>query len=217
MLKRLYCYATLTMMLPTHALVGVALALPFAVYAPDFAGIALVSGLFGGVFPDLDLYVGHRKTLHYPIYYPVLGAVAIPMSVLVPTALTIAVTVCVVSAAAHSAMDVLGGGLELRPWEATSDRAVYDHLHGRWIAPRRWIRYDGSPEDLLLSVSLAGPLLVVLDGVFSGVVVTAVIVSTVYAALRRSLPGVAELLVEGVVDTPFSDRVLEYVPARYID
>lgn len=57
------------MMLPTHAVVGLALATPLAVLAPEFAMVALTDGLLGGILPDLDLYVGHRRSLHYPTGY----------------------------------------------------------------------------------------------------------------------------------------------------
>ena len=151
------------MMLPTHVLVGLALALPVAVAVPEHADIALTAGLLGGLIPDLDMYIGHRKTLHYPVYYSALAAVAAPVAALVPTTATIAAAMGLLGAAAHSVMDVFGGGLELRPWEATSSRAVYNHHHDRWLAPRRWIRYDGAPEDLVLSVVVAVPLLFALE------------------------------------------------------
>lgn len=200
------------MMLPTHALAGMALALPVAAVAPEAAGIALVAGLLGGVFPDLDLYVGHRRTLHFPVYYSLLAAVAVPLAVASPTTLTLAVAAWALAAATHCLADVFGGGLELRPWQATADRAVYDHFNGRWIAPKRWIRYDGAPEDLALSLALAATLWGTVDGPLRTVVAAALVVAVVYAAVRRVLPTVAERLV-GVLPT----RLVGYLPARYLD
>ncbi|PGF17872.1 hypothetical protein CP556_18360 [Natrinema sp. CBA1119] len=199
------------MMLPTHALVGLALALPLVILAPEFAGVALTAGLLGGILPDLDMYIGHRKTLHYPVYYSVLGVAVAPFAVLLPTAATIAATFLLLSAAVHSVMDIFGGGLELRPWEATSSRAVYNHRRGRWLAPRRWVRYDGAPEDLLLSLGIAVPLLIALDGVLRLIVGAALVVAVVYTAVRRLLPTIAEVL---VVQT-LPDRFLVLLPARY--
>ena len=204
------CLIEDTMMLPTHALAGMVLALPLIAVAPEFAAVALVAGLFGGVFPDLDMYTGHRKTLHYPVYYSVLAAIAITVALFVPTTGSVAAAFFLLGAAVHSVSDVFGGGLELRPWEGTSDRAVYDHYHGRWIAPRRWVRYDGSPEDLLLSMTLALPLLVALDGILQAIVIAALVVGAVYAAVRRVLPVLAVVLVE-LVPKP----ILAYVPRRY--
>lgn len=203
-------------MLPTHALGGMALALLVSLVAPAFAGVALVAGLLGGIFPDLDMYVGHRKTLHYPTYYPLLAGVATPVMFLFPSAATVGVGVFLLAAAAHSVSDIFGGGLELRPWEATSDRAVYDHYQDRWHTPRHWVHYDGSPGDLLLSVGLAVPLLLTVDGVLRWVVAGTVTVAVVYAALRRVLPTVAERFLD-VVSPVLSDRALAYVPARYVE
>ncbi|WP_277556144.1 metal-dependent hydrolase [Halobaculum limi] len=200
------------MMLPTHALAGMALALPVAAVAPEATGIALVAGLVGGVFPDLDLYVGHRRTLHFPVYYTLLAAIAVPLAFVSPTTLTIVVAAWALAAAAHCLADVFGGGLELRPWEATADRAVYDHFNGRWIAPKRWVRYDGAPEDLAASLVLAAALWGPVDGPLRTVVAAALVVAVVYAALRRVLPTVAERLV-GVLPA----HLVGYLPARYLE
>ncbi|MFA9417521.1 metal-dependent hydrolase [Natrinema sp. HArc-T2] len=204
------------MMLPTHVLVGLALALPVAVAAPEHADITLTAGLLGGLIPDLDMYIGHRKTLHYPVYYSALAAVAAPVAVIVPTTLTIAAAIGLLGAAAHSVMDVFGGGLELRPWEATSSRAVYNHYHDRWLAPRRWIRYDGAPEDLVLSIAVAGPLLFALEGTLRVIVGAAVVVAIVYTAVRRLLPAIAEVLIAGYLLQAIPDHMLARLPARYI-
>ena len=203
-------------MLPTHVLVGLALALPVAVAAPEHATVALTAGLLGGLIPDLDMYIGHRKTLHYPVYYSALAAVAAPVAVVVPTTATIAAAMALLGAAAHSMMDVFGGGLELRPWEATSSRAVYNHYHDRWLAPRRWIRYDGAPEDLLLSIAVAGPLLFALEGTLRVIVGAAVVVAVVYTAVRRLLPAIAEVLIAGYLLPAIPDQMLARLPARYI-
>ncbi|MFB6160089.1 MAG: metal-dependent hydrolase [Haloferacaceae archaeon] len=203
------------MMLPTHVLVGMALALPFAAATPEFAGVALVAGAVGGAVPDFDMYAGHRRTLHYPVYYAALGVPAVGAAALVPTAGTTAAAVALLAAAVHSASDALGGGLELRPWEATSDRAVYDHWRGRWLAPRRVVRYDGAPEDLLLAVAVAVPLLLALGGVRRWTVFGILAVATAYAAVRRVLPDVAEWLLDGPLVRRLPDGLLARVPPRY--
>ncbi|MFW5935230.1 MAG: metal-dependent hydrolase [Halolamina sp.] len=205
------------MMLPTHALFGMLLALPVAVLAPEYGVVALGAGLAGGILPDLDLYVGHRKTLHYPVGYSLLAVAAAAGAVLTPTAGIVGAALLFAAAASHSLVDVLGGGLELRPWEATSERAVYDHYRGRWIAPRRWVRYDGAPEDLLLSVGLAVPLWLHVGSPFRPVVLAALGVGTVYAASRRVLPRVAHLLATEVLPGRVSPSLLARVPDRYRD
>ena len=183
------------MMATTHALFGAVLALGAAWYAPDFAGVAVAAAFAGGIFPDLDLYAGHRKTLHFPVYYSAAALLALVFAVLLPSTPTVVLASFLLAAAAHSAMDVLGGGLELKPWLGRSDRAVYDHYRGRWLPPRRWIRYDGAPEDLLLALSLGALSLSAVDGPMALAVAGAMVVSTVYAAFRKPLVRLAEWLV----------------------
>lgn len=202
-------------MLPTHAIAGMVLALPVAYARPEFAAVALVAGFVGGAMPDLDLYAGHRKTLHYPVYGPPLAAAALLVAAWQPTAATVGVAVALAAAALHSLADVLGGGLELRPWEATSERAVYDHHRRRWLAPRRWVRYDGSPRDLLLAVALAAPLLVTLDAPLRVLVFATLAVAAGYTAVRRVLPGLAVFVVDRLLAPVAPGRAFAYVPARY--
>ncbi|MFC7078835.1 metal-dependent hydrolase [Halorussus caseinilyticus] len=183
------------MMATTHALFGVVLASAAVGVAPEFAPVALVAGVVGSVFPDLHLYAGHRRTLHYPVYYAVAAVPAVALAVALPGAATVAFAVFLAGAAAHSLMDVLGGGLELKPWQARSERAVYDHFNGRWVPPRRWVRYDGAPEDLLVAVAFGAPALVAYDGPVRTFVGAVLLVSTGYALARKHLAALVERLV----------------------
>jgi hypothetical protein len=192
-----------------------AAALPFALAVPELGAVALLAGFVGGAIPDLDLYAGHRKSLHYPVYYPALAVLTLAFMLVSPTAVTAGTAFLLVGAALHSVMDLLGGGLELQPWAATSDRAVYDHFHDRWLPPRRVIPYDGSVEDLLLAGGLGIPLVVLVSGEIRWLVAIAVLVATVYTAVRRQLPAVAVWLLESVLDDRLPDRVLAMVPDRY--
>jgi hypothetical protein len=203
-------FVTNTMMLPTHALVGMIIALPVALSAPELSAVALAAGLLGGVFPDLDMYVGHRKTLHFPVYYSVLAAITTGLALFAGTPIAIAAALFLLGAAAHCVADVYGGGLELHPWEATSERAVYDHYRGRWIAPRRLIGYDGSPADLGLAIGAAVPLLVAVEGPFRLIVFGAVTVGVVYTTLRRILPTLAIRLA-----AILPSSAMAYLPRRY--
>ncbi|OLZ42116.1 hypothetical protein A6E15_14570 [Natrinema saccharevitans] len=198
-------------MATTHALLGLALALPLVAVAPDLAPAAFLAGLVGGVAPDLDLYTGHRKTLHYPVYGSVATVPAVVLAALVPTPLTVAIAVGLAAAALHAVADAAGSGLELRPWQGTSERAVYSHYHGRWVRPRRWVRYDGAPEDLGVAGVVAVPLVALGDGPVTALAVGLVAVSAVYVLLRKPLATVAERLVAAL---PASVR--PYVPARYL-
>ena len=197
-------------MLPTHALVGMAVSLPVAAVVPELAPAALLGGFVGGVLPDLDLYAGHRRTLHFPTLYPIAALPASLLALVRPGPVTVAVAFVLVGAAAHCRMDIYGGGLELRPWEGTSERAVYDHVAGEWRRPRRLVRYDGSKGDLAISAAVAVPLLALVEWPLLVLVVAALAVGAVYVLLRRRLAELAPT-VFGAVPAPL-DR---YVPERY--
>lgn len=198
------------MMLPTHALIGMALAFPVAFSAPELAPVAFLAGLLGGVFPDLDLYAGHRRTLHYPTLYPIAVVPAALSAVVLPTTVTVGLAVGLAAAAAHCRMDIYGSGLELRPWERNSERAVYNHIGGAWIKPRRLVAYDGSPGDLAIATAVGIPLFLFVEGGFSVVVLGAVAIGAAYTLLRRHLAELAP-----VVFSKVPDPLARYVPERY--
>ena len=197
-------------MLPTHAVVGLAVTAPLLVVAPDAATAAMAGALLGSVFPDLDLYSGHRRSLHFPTGYTLFAVPAIAVAFLVQTSLTTALAAFAVGAALHCRMDRYGGGLELRPWEGNSERAVYDHVHGAWRRPKRWIRYDGAPEDTALLGVLGVPLAATLAPPFRWVVVAALVVGITYGLLRRRLASLAPVVFGTVPDV-----LASYVPERY--
>lgn len=199
-------------MATTHALAGLALAILASFVAPEVGVVGVYAALAGGVFPDLDLYAGHRRTLHFPIYFSVAAGVATLVAVLAPGTWTVAAALFLAAAALHSVSDVLGGGLELRPWEGVSQRAVYSHYHGRWWRPKRWVRYDGAPEDLGLAALLATPALLTFDGPVELVVVAAVAVSALYVLVRKPMVVLAERIV-AALPTP----VLERIPNRFVE
>jgi hypothetical protein len=182
------------MMATTHALAGAALAAAVAVVAPELGPAALVGGLLGGGLPDLDLYRDHRRRLHFPTYYAVLSIPGVGIALIVTTPLTVAIAIGLVAAAFHSQLDRIGGGLELRPWEATSRKAVYDHARRRWYPPMRWVRYDGAPEDLGLAIGFAVPALIVYDGTAENLLLAILSISALYVMVRRRLPDLAERL-----------------------
>ncbi|MFP8958474.1 metal-dependent hydrolase [Natrialbaceae archaeon A-CW3] len=191
------------MMATTHAFAALAVAAVVATVFPEFAFVVAAAAIAGGVFPDIDLYAGHRRTLHFPVYYWVLGVVSVVVAILVTTPTTVGLSVFVLAAGIHSTMDIFGGGLELKPWEGTSDRAVYSHYHDRWLEPRRWIRYDGAPEDLLLSCLLVLPAVVIFDDLIETVVLGLLAVSIGYVLIRKPLVVVAEWILERIPEQVF--------------
>ncbi|MFD1597944.1 metal-dependent hydrolase [Halobellus rarus] len=204
------------MMATTHALAGVVLAVLVGVVFPGSAAetsvIPVAAAALGGLFPDFDLYAGHRRTLHFPVYFSVAAAGAALVAVATPTTITVAAALFLAAAALHSAMDALGGGLELKPWLGTSERAVYSHYHRRWIRPRRWVRYDGAPEDLLVAIAFAAPAVYVLDGPAQAAVLAAVAVSTLYVLVRKPMVLVTQKIVDAL-PPQFVDRL----PARFVE
>ncbi len=180
------------MMLTTHAVLGAFLAVPVVLLAPSVAPVAIVAGFVGGAFPDLDILALHRRTLHFPRYYGYATAVAAAVSFAYTTPLTVAVAFFLVAAWLHSVADIVGGGAESRPWERRTERAVYDHAARRWVAPRRWVRYDGAPEDLGLVLLAAVPVTYAAPRALLPFLVASVGVSVVYAVFRRRVVPVAE-------------------------
>ncbi|AFZ73541.1 hypothetical protein [Natronobacterium gregoryi] len=177
------------MMATTHVFVALAAVTPVAVAVPEFSLPLAVGAIIGGLAPDLDMVLEHRRTLHFPVLGLAIAVPAVVFAVAVPSSLTAAAGAFTVAAWLHAASDALGGSPEMDPWSGSTDRAVYDHVRGRWIQPRRWIRYDGSPEDAALAAVLAIPALVVFDGWIAVLVFGAVVLSLGYALVRRRLVG----------------------------
>lgn len=199
-------------MATTHGLAGLLLGSVVLLVAPELAPAAMLAGLAGGVFPDLDLYGEHRKTLHFPVYYSLAALVALGVALVSPSVLTVAGAVFLLAAAVHSVTDMFGGGLELRPWEGTSEQAVYSHYHGQWLRPRRWVGYDGAPGDLALASALAIPSILFVDWHLIDPLVTGAIgLSGVYTLVRKRLADLAENTA-AFVPAP----VRAYVPERYL-
>jgi len=180
------------MMTTTHAGMGATLGALLAPVAPELAAVAAFGGILGGVFPDLDVFFEHRKTLHYHDYYWAVAVIAGLVAVVWPTPWTVGLTAFFVSAGLHSVTDILGGGLGLRPWLADDERGVYSHREGRWIPPRRWVRYDGAPEELLPTVLFSAVPFLVFDGLLRALVVVGLVISMCYVALRKQLPDLYE-------------------------
>ena len=176
------------MMVVTHVLVGLLLAVPVAVVAPAYATPAALGAVVGGLAPDLDLLVyEHRRTLHFPTAGLVAAGVALVVAAVAPSAVSVAVAVALLAAGVHAASDALGAGEELRPWDRTNPHAVYDHVRGRWLRARYLIPYDGSPRDLLLTVVCAVPVVAIYDEPIRWLTGALVAVAAVYTLLRKRL------------------------------
>jgi hypothetical protein len=183
------------MMNTTHGMVGLSIATIAMVYWPAFAVVAAIAILVGSIFPDLDLVIGeHRRSLHFPVLGWIAVGPTLAAAVLSPLEVTVAVAFFVLGVAIHSTMDIMGGGPEMRPWLVHSDRAVYAHYPGRWFRPRRWIRYDGAPEDFVFGVIAAIPALLVYDGWIRRFVLAALLASLLYTVFRKQIPDLSKQL-----------------------
>lgn len=172
------------MMVFTHVLMGALLGVGISLVVPTSESAAITAGLLGGAVPDLDMVFTHRRTFHFPVVSTVLALGVGSVVLLWPVPPVIAAFSFVLAAAVHSLTDILGGGKEMRPWRETDDRAVYNHVTDRWIAPRR-VFYDGSIADLGLSLLIGGMALFAVGGVFRYVVGFVLLLGVVYTAVRR--------------------------------
>ncbi len=186
------------MMLPTHVLVGLSLATPLALVAPEMTPAIVIGTVIGSIAPDLDVLARHRRTLHFPTGYAVAGIPAVGVSVIRPSLAAVTIATGVAAATVHCRMDVYGGSHELRPWERNTDRAVYDHLRGRWQPAKRWVQYDGSRSDLVVSLIAAIPPVVLLPETSRVIVAGAVGIALVYTAFRRRIPDLIDVIADRV-------------------
>jgi hypothetical protein len=182
------------MMTTTHALAGALVGATTALYAPELTPTAVAAGFVGGALPDADLVGIHRRSTHFPVWGAAAALVVVGLAALLGTSGAVLAAVVAVAAALHPLMDVFGGGVGHRPWEATSDRGVYTHAGGYWVRPRRWIRYAGAPEDVGLAAGVAVPLLVVTAGHLRDALLAALLLSGLFALVRRRLAAITERL-----------------------
>ncbi|RYJ14736.1 hypothetical protein ELS19_12760 [Halogeometricum borinquense] len=177
------------MMAPTHVAAGIALAVPIAFLVPELAPLVVAAAVAGSVFPDFDMVAGeHRRTLHAVEAYAVLTALVTFAAIVAPSPPVIAAAVFFAAAAVHPLLDLAGGSSEARPWEAATDRGVYLRSRESWVAPKRWVRYDGAPEDLALAAVLVTPGFVVFGTSVRIFAVGTLIVGLGYTFCRKRIP-----------------------------
>lgn len=177
------------MMAMTHVAVGLTLAAPAALVAPELAPAVLAGSLAGSVFPDVDMVVGeHRRTLHAAEAYAASALACLAVAAVVPSALSTGAAAFFVAAALHPIFDLAGGSSEARPWEAATNRGVYLRSAGGWVAPRRWVRYDGAPADLALAAVFAVPGLLLYGPTARAGTVALLAVGALYTLVRKRIP-----------------------------
>jgi len=181
-------------MTSTHALAGATVGALAALGAPELLPAAVAVGFAAGALPDLDLLWTHRRTTHFPTCGPVFALAAGALAAVLAGPVPFLVAVGALAFALHPLMDVLCGGVETRPWAATSEEAVYDHARGRWLRPRRLVRYAGAPEDLLAAGAVGLPALLLAGGSTTRVLLAVLVVSALFVGVRRRLASISERL-----------------------
>jgi hypothetical protein len=186
------------MMAFTHLFGSLAVATAVApavseVVAPPLVFLAAV---VGGLAPDLDLLAHHRRTLHYPVGFPLLTVAAGAGAGATGSGITVLVAVCFAAAALHCLADLLGGSAERAPWDPVTEFGVYNHVLGRWHRPLRLVQYSGSPGDLLVGTALAVVVAVssATPPAADAALVALVAAAAGYTLSRRRLPALAAWL-----------------------
>lgn len=142
------------MMAFTHLLMSLALATLVSPLVSETVAppVVLAIAVIGGLAPDLDLLARHRRTLHYPVGFPVLALVSLGVFAATGIGAALLFALWFATTTLHVLADLLGGSAERAPWDPVTEFGVYNHVLGRWHQPRRIVQYSGSRGDLLLGV-----------------------------------------------------------------
>lgn len=143
-------------MTPNHGTAGLLLSLTVTKWYPELAGIVALSALLGGVLPDIDIKLEHRKTLHYPAYYGIVTVIFLGLAAISNSIVVVVGLYFFGAAALHCYADYFVG-IEKPSDETNADGVLYLHPREKWIGPKEIIRYAGSPGDLLVGILLAVP------------------------------------------------------------
>lgn len=197
------------MMGTTHILIGGAMGVLLAVSSPEHQTAFILAGGFGGLLPDLDKFLENRKTLHFPVVYPLAVAGSGVVFLVAPSVYAGGLFLVFAAAGAHSTMDVLTRGQTLRPWDEQDDHAVYNHVTGTWIAPKRLL-HCGSWKDLVIAVVAGVPLLLRAEPFWAGITLVLLGISAFYTLFHRRI--IARFPAEY---TTMSDVVKHWRPGIY--
>ncbi|MFB6174867.1 MAG: hypothetical protein ABEJ87_02730 [Candidatus Nanohalobium sp.] len=145
------------MMLSTHILTGGCLGLIYSLFTGDTQALLVFIGMISSVFPDMDFFLDHRKTLHRPLEYSILGLFAAGFYSLSHVNALLLVSLILVSMGLHSFSEIFS---EPRSLDGKGSKAVFNHLNGRWMEAQEWTEV-GSLRDFLLTCFRAIPLFLV--------------------------------------------------------
>jgi hypothetical protein len=161
------------MMFFTHLLVGILTAF---LYNPEY----LILFVLASTFPDLDVLFNHRRTLHAPNIYAISGIILLPLSE--PAALFLLL------ASLHCFLDMFGG-LGIKPWEC--EKAVYDHIRGKYIKSKIGI-YDGSKGDFAILAFLSAGTIYYSSGIIIYITIISITLGFIYTFFRNMFSDILE-------------------------
>lgn len=146
--------------------------------------VVLTVAVIGGFAPDLDLLARHRRTLHYPVGFPVLAIVMLGVFATTGVGAALLLSLLFAATTLHVLADLLGGSAERTPWNPVTEFGLFNHVLGRWHRPLRVVKYSGSRGDLLIG---AGCGLVAIGSSVTPPAIDIAIASLVVAAAGYTL------------------------------
>lgn len=131
-------------MLTTHILLGIIISLLLTINPLYF--------IIGSFFPDIDIFLEHRKTSHRIFIYFILSIITGISYIVTLNNIIGIIFAFSISSFSHCLLDYFGSGDELKPWKKSNSksRSLYNHYTNSWIISKRYY-YDGDIKDFLMS------------------------------------------------------------------
>ena len=204
------------MMAFTHLFMSLAMAVLAVPLVSEYVAppVVLATAVVGGLSPDLDLVARHRRTLHYPVIFPLLTLAFLALFLTSGFVAGLLVGLLFGAAALHVLADLLGGSAEQAPWDPVTEFGVYNHVLGRWHRPMRIAKYSGSPGDFLLGAGFGAIAYLSPEttAAVDGAIVCLVVVAGGYSLGRKRLSNFA-LYLERILPP----RVRHLIPALRVE
>lgn len=170
-------------MTPNHMLTGLLLGYGVVFVNPEILLAASILGFFGGLFPDIDAVLEHRKTLHFPVYYTIFLMTLLVGYFFVGLPALLAISFFFLSASIHCITDYFVV-IEKDSNEESQNGVIYLHPFDKWVGPKPIIKYAGSPQDLLIGLLLGSVLLYISSGLIFWISVLTLILGVIFSFYR---------------------------------
>lgn len=186
------------MMAFTHLFMSLAVALLAIPVVSEYVAppVVVVIAVVGGLSSDLDLVARHRRTLHFPVVFPLLTLASFALFLASGLVSGLLGGLLFGAATLHVLADLLGGSAERAPWDPVTEFGVYNHVLGRWHRPRRIVQYSGSPGDFLLGAGFGAIVYLSPEttAAMDGAIVCLIVVAGGYSLGRKRLSNLASCL-----------------------